>query len=259
MEFQENIRALNILMVANYQYLDIEMSAYLGIICNNEIKTQEKLFGHLIQFHWILGFRESIMESTFIDKESWIDALNRTESKYNTILDAVLERGVSLKPEEVGRDIADAIEAEENEYDKQALLAWILFYGREFVPWVTLPESFNIPRGMNPSEISALQVKLEEPINRINAINQAPLLKVPLMQAAALDKILEGITEPMERAFLIGIFASIVGPSINPHIKVMGIPVSIDKLSRYFERLEECDNPAEEEVKNSENRKKTIM
>jgi hypothetical protein len=243
MEMQQALQGLEKRIRADYRYVDGEMAAYLNFICSKERESQGQLFGHLIQFHGMLESNGDRNDDTFIGNDRWQKVVTGMKPKWEEICDKVLKVEAPLTPEDVGEIIADAIEKEKKDVKKRAILSWILRYGRPgFVPYVVLPEISSKAKEVGPFELDELNGTVREALQKVKAIHKSPLFKTPLMEAAAIQEILDGIEDPMQRAVVLSTYALASGHEVKTSIRIMGIPGGLSEMlagSGLFEALME--------------------
>lgn len=243
MEMHEALQGLDKRIGTDYRYVDGEMAAYLNFICNKERGTQGQLFSHLIQFHGILESNGDRNDDTFIGNEKWKNIVIGMEPKWEEIRDKVLYAETPLKPEDVGELIAEAVGAEKKDVKKRALLSWVLKYGEpSFVPYVVVPDISSKAKGVSPFDLDDMKEDAKDALQKIKAIRKSPLFSTPLMQAAAVQEILAGIEDPMQRAVVLANYAR-PGRTVETHIGIMGMPRSLIEMlggeSGLIERLME--------------------
>lgn len=201
MEQHEAIQGLENAMRTNYQYVDGKMSAYLNLIATADQGMHPVLFGHLTQHEGLLETNGSVNDDTYCGQSKWQKACTAVESKWEELRDKVFSTEVSMTSEQVGELIIETLGTEKKDLNKRALLSWVLEYGDpSFIPYVEVKGLPLQAKGLSGSGLIEIRDELENEIDQIRAIRKSPMMRSPLMEAAAIQEVLDGIEDPLKRA-----------------------------------------------------------
>jgi hypothetical protein len=228
MKMKDALQGLEKRMETKYSHIDGEMNAYLSLICRQGREMQSKLFGHLIQFHGMLKPNGNLNNDTFIGADKWNKMVTGMKSKWEEIRNKVLGAETPMMPEEVGEIIADAIESEKKGLKRRVLLSWILRHDDSgFVPYVVVPKISIKARETGIFELGEMSSEVNEAIERVRTICKSPLLKDPLMEAAAVQEVLSKIKDPMKRTIVLTMYLKNSRGRVDPLVKMLGVPKSL--------------------------------